>query len=220
MKDPYLYDDCPVLRNKLGIRDADSLDKAEVDFSCNALKELVSSPIAGKYDFEHLCAYHEAIFSDVYDWAGEARTIPIEKQEAVIGHMSIAYAKPNNIETEAIEVLKKMNSMNWNGLSLDEQAESLSENMASLWKVHPFREGNTRTTIAFVNQFAEDKGLILDRSLFEQHAAYVRSALVAASAIFPDGDFRKPEYLVNIVKDSLQRGLENKKAIKEENRKR
>jgi len=50
MKDPYLYDDCPVLRNKLGIRDADSLDKAEVDFSCNALKELVSSPIAGKYE--------------------------------------------------------------------------------------------------------------------------------------------------------------------------
>jgi hypothetical protein len=41
--------------------------------------------------------------------------------------------------------------------------------------------------------------------LFEQNAAYLRSALVAATAIFPDGDFRKPEYLLRIVKDSLER---------------
>jgi len=44
----------------------------------------------------------------------------------------------------------------------------------------------------------------------------MRNALVAASAIFPDGDFRKTEYLVNIVKDSLQRGLEKEKTIKPE----
>jgi len=74
MKDPYLYDDCPVLKNKLGIKDTEILDRAEVDFSCNALKELVSSPISGEYDLEHLCAYHKAIFSDVYEWAGEPRT--------------------------------------------------------------------------------------------------------------------------------------------------
>ena len=95
-----------------------------------------------------------------------------------------------------------MNNVNWDKLSLDEQAVNLSESMANLWKAHPFREGNTRTTIAFMNQFAEDRGMNLDRSLFEKNSAYMRNALVAASAIFPDGDFRKTEYLVNIVKDS------------------
>ena len=78
--------------------------------------------------------------------------------------------------------------------------------MADLWKVHPFREGNTRTTVTFICQFAESKGLPLDRELFEQNAAYLRSALVAATAIFRDGDFRKFDYLIRIVKDSLERG--------------
>ena len=76
--------------------------------------------------------------------------------------------------------------------------------LAALWKVHPFREGNTRTTLTFVCQFAESRGIFLNRSLFEQNAVYMRNALVAAAAIFPEGDFRKPEYLFNIVKDSLE----------------
>ena len=46
----------------------------------------------------------------------------------------------------------------------------------------------------------------MDRALFEQNAAYMRNALVAATAIFADGDFRKPEYLYRIIKDSLERG--------------
>jgi len=43
VKDPYLYDDCHVLSNKLGIKDADLLDKAEVDLSCNAINDLLKT---------------------------------------------------------------------------------------------------------------------------------------------------------------------------------
>jgi cell filamentation protein len=78
--------------------------------------------------------------------------------------------------------------------------------MADLWRVHPFREGNTRTTITFVCQYAESRGIQIDRQLFENNAAYTRNALVAASAVFADGDFRKPEYLYRIVRDALDRG--------------
>jgi cell filamentation protein len=93
----------------------------------------------------------------------------------------------------------------WKKLSLGEQAKALSAGLTDLWKVHPFREGNTRTIVTFICRLAESKGLPLDRMLFEQNAAYVRSALVAASAVFHDGDFRKPEYLVRIVTDALVR---------------
>jgi len=132
--------------------------------------------------------------------------VPIEKQEAVLGYTSIEYAKPQAIKAEATAVLQSMNAIQWETLSLDEQAVSLSNSLADLWKIHPFREGNTRTTVTFICQFVESKGLPLDRELFEQNAAYLRSALVAATAIFHDGDFRKPEYLVRIVRDSLERG--------------
>ncbi|MCL2365280.1 MAG: Fic family protein [Defluviitaleaceae bacterium] len=203
MHDPYLYDDCPVLKNKLGIKDAETLDRAEVEFSCNAIHDLLTNPINGDFNFNHLCRFHERIFCDVYDWAGQPRTVPMEKQEAVLGYMSIEYAKPQNIANEADAILKKINAINWHALSVDEQAHALSLGLADLWKVHPFREGNTRTTVTFICQFADNKNISLDRRLFEQNAAYMRSALVAASAIFADGDFRKPEYLFRIVKDSI-----------------
>jgi len=65
------------------------LDKAEVEFSCNAIHDLLIHPINGNFDFNHLCKFHERIFGDVYDWAGQPRTVPMEKQEAVLGYMSI-----------------------------------------------------------------------------------------------------------------------------------
>jgi cell filamentation protein len=208
MLDPYLYEDCAVLKNKLGIKDEDTLNLAEVEFSCNAIHDLLTNPIPGDYDFAHLCGFHARIFEDLYDWAGQPRTVPIEKAEAVLGYMTIKYSPPQEIEPAATEVLKRLNAIEWQKLSLEAQGKALSMGLADLWKVHPFREGNTRTTVTFICQFAESKGLPLDRALFEQNATYVRSALVAASAIFCDGDFRKPEYLIRIVTDALERGKE------------
>ena len=100
-----------------------------------------------------------------------------------------------------------MNTINLGMLSLDEQVKELSDSLAELWKTHPFREGNTRTIITFICQFADDKEMPIDRELFEKKAIYTRNALVAATAIFSDGDYRKPEFLFNIVKDSLERVL-------------
>jgi cell filamentation protein len=161
MLDPYLYEDCSVLRNKLGLKVAEVLELAEVEFSCNAIQDLVVNPIPGRYDFAHLCQFHGHIFGDVYDWAGSPRTVPMEKQEAILGYASIIYAHPTSIETEATAVLNTLNAIDWASLARDERARELSAGLAALWKVHPFREGNTRTTITFLCQFADEKGLNL-----------------------------------------------------------
>lgn len=211
MVDPYCFEDCEVLKNKLGIKDSAELDRAEVDFSCNAIHELTVSPLAGDYDFKHFCDFHAYIFKDIYEWAGEPRTVEMEKAEPILGYMSIDYAKPEEINKVATVVLEEMNNRDWKRMSLEEQAKNLSIDMAKLWKVHAFREGNTRTTITFICQFADSKGMLMDRELFEKNSAYTRNALVAASAIFKDRDFRKHEYLYKIVKDSLERGLQNKR---------
>ena len=74
----------------------------------------------------------------------------------------------------------------------------------SLWKVHPFREGNTRTTITFFCQYADAIGLKINRELFEKNSRYVRMALVAYNAYFADGsNFSKREYLEKIVYDAM-----------------
>lgn len=85
---------------------------------------------------------------------------------------------------------------------------------AALCNVHPYREGNTRTVITFCSQFIESKGFYIDSDLFKDHAQYVRTALVASTALFSDlGDKRKLEYLEKIVLDALERGQEMKQRV-------
>jgi hypothetical protein len=63
------------------------------------------------------------------------------------------------------------------------------------------------TEVTFICQYTESEGFVLDTELFEKNSVYVRNALVAASAVFKDlGDKSKPQYLVKIVKGTLERG--------------
>lgn len=70
--------------------------------------------------------------------------------------------------------------------------------------MHGFREGNTRLAVTFCCQFIEAQGIPINRTIFEKHSTYVRTSLVAYSAVFHDlGDLSKKEYLEKIIKDSL-----------------
>lgn len=207
MRDPYLYPNTEVLKNKFSVIDNEKLNTIEAEYTSTRLKEIIENPIKGNFDLDHLCRMHDYIFQDLYDWAGQPRIINIEKSEPVLGGISIEYSDFQDIKIMASSVLSKMEEVDWEKFSLDEKAESLSKYLAELWKVHIFREGNTRTIVTFICQYTESKGFVLDTELFEQNSVYVRSALVAASAVFKDlGDKSKPQYLVKIVKDALKRG--------------
>lgn len=90
---------------------------------------------------------------------------------------------------------------------MDEKSNLFSRLMADLWKVHPFREGNTRTIITFCCHYAENQGFPLDTDLLKDNSDYVRNALVAASAVFHDlGDKSNFEYLIKIITDAIEKG--------------
>lgn len=216
MRDPYLYPNTDILINKHNIRNQKDLSEMEAEYTSTRLKQIAEKPLQGNYDFKHFCEFHSWIFQDIYEWAGIPRTVNIEKAEPVLGGISIEYAEVNEIEAMVSKALDKMNSIEWEKLNLEEKTEKFSKCIAELWKVHSFREGNTRTVITFCCQFAESKGFVLDRTLFEKYSAYVRNSLVAASAYFSDlGDKSKPEYLMKIVRDSIEKGQKLKPNIKE-----
>ena len=207
MRDPYCYPDTEVLRNRLGIMDDKELRVAEADYVSLNLAELAKEEADRIFDFGELCRMHYRIFRDIFDWAGKIRVINIEKMEAPLGNISIEYSDTFDIEQDARAVLKDMNLYDWKHASFDETVKSFSGYMAALWKVHPFREGNTRTVVTFCAMFIEEQGIYIDSGLFKDNAEYMRDALVAASAIFSDlGDRRKPEYLYHIVEDAMERG--------------
>lgn len=207
MLDPYLYSGMNVLKNKFNIKNQDDLDEMEAEYTSFRLKQIAENKLQGNYDFQHFCEFHKWIFQDIYDWAGVPRTIDMYKPEKVLGGISVEYAETEDIREMVSTVLGNMNNIRWSELSLDQKAEKFSSCIAELWKVHSFREGNTRTVITFCCQFAESQGFPLDRELFEKNSIYVRSALVAASAYFSDlGDKSNIEYLKRIVKDSIEKG--------------
>ena len=75
----YCYPGTNVLRNKLNIRDGDKLSDAERSISLVRMMELEDHPIRGEYDLNHLRMIHRVLFGDIFDWAGELRTVDISK---------------------------------------------------------------------------------------------------------------------------------------------
>ncbi len=214
MNDPYLYPHTDILKNLADVRDREMLLCMEAEYTSIRLAELVTGESVSRFDFAALCNVHHYIFQDVYEWAGKIRIINIEKSEPVLGGISIEYSDCFDIVKDVTFILDKMNRYAWEESSIDEAAEIFSKYLAELWKVHPYREGNTRTIITFCSQFIESKGFYIDSDLFKDHAQYMRTALVAATSLFSDlGDKRKPEYLEKIVLDALVRGQEMKQRV-------
>lgn len=123
----------------------------------------------------------------------------------MLGGQSIEYSNPANITNDIHYTLLNMREKDWPDMTQKEKSLEFCDSLARLWKIHPFREGNTRTTITFCCQFADEKGVPLNRKLFEENSVYVRTALVAYNAFFSDGtDYSKKEYLERIVYDALK----------------
>lgn len=205
MIDPYIYPGTDILKNVLDIHDERMLEYAEADYVSLRLRELAENPLEGDYDVNHLTRMHKYIFQDIYEWAGQVRTINMEKEEPALGGLSIEYSDKAEVKKDLSEALKRMTTRSWHHLSLEDRVKCFSEDLANVWKVHGFREGNTRLAVTFCCQFIEAQGCPIDRTIFEKHSAYVRTALVAYCAVFRDlGDLSKKEYLERIIRDSFK----------------
>lgn len=213
MKDPYLYEDVPVLINNYGIKNQSVLDMIEsnkVIAKLMTVDNLLERDTVT--DFSYMKKVHYHLFGDIYPFAGENRKISVEKGEKVLSGSSVDYSSPNMIEIAGKTTIRKMDSLQWNKMEIDEQTKELSKLIAALWQTHPFREGNTRTTMIFACHYALQHGFSLDRTIFTKNARYTRDALVVSSI----GIYSEPQYFEKIMKESITNGDKNyfkKKAI-------
>lgn len=102
---------------------------------------------------------HYHIFQDVYEWTGKTRVINIEKAEIVLGEISVEYSDCFDIVKDAEQVLDEMNNYDWQNASFENVVRKFSDYMAKLWRIHPYREGNTRTIVTFCCMFIESQGI-------------------------------------------------------------
>lgn len=180
MADLYLYEDVPVLRNKLGIKDEKALDLVEAELSRANMMLLYEQ---GFDDFSPagLCAIHRFLFGDVYEWAGEYRKINIEKRERLLGGRSVWYSNDDDIPRDLEQAFAQLRARQWKSYFRDEFVRGLVQCFPPIWRVHPFREGNTRTVVMMMTMFVEHYGYYMDQELMSASAGYVRDSFVMAS---------------------------------------
>ena len=157
MPDIYLYDDVPVLKNKLGIKVEKTLDLVEAEQSRANMMLLYEQ---GMTDFSAagLCAIHRFLFGDVYEWAGQYRIINIEKREELLAGRSVWYSSDENIPKDLDAAFEAIAEVQWDQLTREEFVKKLVPSFAKVWRVHPFREGNTRTVVMMMTLFVEHYG--------------------------------------------------------------
>lgn len=198
MRDPYLYPDVDVLVNVFGIKDSYLLKQAEADVTNLTIAGIYNRKY-DKFNTETLQDIHTTIFGQLYDWAGDFRTIQMRKDEEVLGGDTVRYSYPKDIKKELNSVMKEISKLKRKDNNDRDVVFRLVRIIAQIWQIHPFREGNTRTVIIFAVLLAKHLGFDVDHSLFKEHASYVRNSLVWAS----QGIYSKYEYLERIFFEAI-----------------
>lgn len=198
MSDPYLYEDVPVLKNKLDIKNEAVLDRVEAEQSRANMMLLYEQ---GFQDFSPagLCEIHRFLFGDLYDWAGQYRIINIEKRERLLAGRSVWYSNDENIPGDLDDAFQRIQSAAWTDFTREQFVHQITRLFPPVWQVHPFREGNTRSVVMMMTFFAERHGYYMDQELLAASAGYVRDAFVMASL----DQFSEFEHLERILLDAV-----------------
>ena len=157
--DPYLDPDTGLLRNLVGARTQDALDRAEADLTYIRAVELQERPVPATGDLDEFRALHRALFADVYEWAGEIRTVDLRKHAAGSPH----FLAVGSIERGAMFAAGELRQDRMlHGMTRDRFIDRLSHHYDQWNHIHSFREGNGRVQRMFWNRVAADAGWQLD----------------------------------------------------------
>ena len=197
MRDPYLYPDVDVLINKKNIKNQKELDKLEEDVIPLRMIKLRMEGLAIESVFD-IQKIHKHIFSPLFDWAGEFRTITMYKKEPILDGYSVDYAPAPYIKEEMNTLEKEFKAINWKILNTREKIKKVSSIVQEIWQIHCFREGNTRATALFLYFLLKTLGIHINVDFLGENAKYFRNALVVASLYSAS----RPEFLLGIIQDS------------------
>jgi fido (protein-threonine AMPylation protein) len=155
-------------------------DKEEADRVSSNISKLLQTD-AFTYSVAGLAAIHRAIFEGVFKHAGRFRDYDISKKEWVLRGDSVLYGRWQDLRMAIEYDLEQERQFDYTPLNKDQMVEHLAKFIAGLWQIHPFGEGNTRTTAVFAIKYLRSQGFSVDNDLFERHSWYFRNALVRAS---------------------------------------
>lgn len=141
-----------VLRNKFGLRDPKALREAEYQETNDRTRDAPDfPPTRAGYQ-----ALHKHLFGEVFDWAGELRTVDMVKEGT-----RFATARFLDVTLHTVFAdLARQDALR--GRTGERFAEGAAHHISELNAAHPFREGNGRSMRLHLSQLAAQAGHALD----------------------------------------------------------
>ena len=128
-----------------------------------------------------MAAIHERIFEGVFKFAGTFRNCNISKKEWVLRGESVLYVSCAEIKQALQHDFDMEKEFSYKNLNHSEMIRHFAKFISGIWQIHPFREGNTRTTAVFAIKYLRAMGFPVSNDLFAEHSWYFRNALVRAN---------------------------------------
>ncbi len=151
-----------------------------------------------------LTSIHRRIFDGVFKFAGQIRDYNITKKEWVLCGDTVLYVSAPDLR-KAIEYdLEQERQFDYSKVDRNGLVSHMARFVSGLWQIHPFGEGNTRTTAVFTILYLRSMGFDVTNDLFANYSWYFRNALVRANyQNVQKGIMRNSEYLERFFRNLL-----------------
>lgn len=133
------------------------------------------------YSVTGFTSIHRRLFEGVFKFAGKIRNYDITKKEWVLRGDTVLYVNAEDLHRAIEYDLEQEKNFSYKRLSMDDVVAHIAKFVSGIWQIHPFGEGNTRTTAVFAIKYLRSIGFDVDNDLFAEHSWYFRNALVRAN---------------------------------------
>ena len=124
---------------------------------------------------------HRKLFEGVLHYAGRIRDYNITKNEWVLKGDTVLYASFDSIRATLDYDFSQEKNFSYKGLNIHESIRHFAKFTSGIWQIHPFGEGNTRSTAVFIIKYLKTFGFTISNDTFAQNSWYFRNALVRAN---------------------------------------
>lgn len=154
------------------IENSEEADKVAVKIT-----ELLSEK-SFNFNPTELINIHKRLFTGVYKHAGKIRNYNFTKEEWILNGDTVVYANYETILPALEYDFLKEKEFSYKDLSIE---DSICRFTSDIWQIHPFCEGNTRTTAVFIIKYLRTFGFNINDDVFVEHSWYFRNSLVRAN---------------------------------------
>lgn len=151
----------------------------------------------------YLKTIHKKLFSGVFPkdlekYIGVFRDCNLTKNEPILNGRSVIYADYSSIEDFLEYDFNIESNKSYKDISKLDFVKNIAKFTSSIWQIHPFREGNTRTIAVFIIKYLNSKGLNINNEPFKNNSKYFRDALVLSNfANYSNNIVEDQDYLVS-----------------------